>query len=94
MVLPATLVGIERYLGSGLVRGLGRALARRLVAHFGLATLDVIDRSPERLREVAGIGPVRTARIAAAWVEQRQIREVMLFLQSHGVSTTFAWICC
>jgi len=87
---PATLVGIEKYLGSGLVRGLGEAIARRLVDHFGLETLDVIDTTPERLQEVEGIGPVRRAAIQKAWVEQREVRELMVFLQTHGVSTTFA----
>ena len=89
-VKPATLVGIEKYLGSGLVRGIGKVMARRLVEQFALATLEVIEQAPERLREVDGIGPVRSARIAKAWVEQRQIKDVMVFLQSHGVSSTFA----
>jgi len=89
-VKPATLVGIEKYLGSGLVRGLGPIMAKRLVGLFGLSTLEVIEQTPERLREVDGIGPVRSARIAKAWVEQKQIKDVMVFLQSHGVSTTFA----
>jgi exodeoxyribonuclease V alpha subunit len=87
---PATLVGIERYLGSGLVRGIGKVMAARLTQHFGIATLDVIDGEPTRLTEVEGIGPIRSQRIAAAWVEQRQVKDVMLFLQSHGVSATFA----
>ncbi len=89
-VAPATLVGIERYLGSGLVRGIGRVMAERLVRHFGLDTLEVIDRQPERLTEVDGIGPVRSERIRDAWVEQRGIKDVMLFLQTHGVSTNHA----
>lgn len=89
-VKPATLVGIEKYLGSGLVRGVGRVIAARLVKAFGLATLEVIDRQTERLIEVEGIGPVRRRRIAEAWVEQRHIQDVMVFLQSHGVSTTYA----
>jgi exodeoxyribonuclease V alpha subunit len=89
-VQPATLVGIEKYLGSGLVRGIGKVIAKRLVDVFGLQTLEVIEQAPERLREVDGIGPVRTERIAKAWVEQKQIKDVMVFLQSHGVSTTFA----
>jgi exodeoxyribonuclease V alpha subunit len=89
-VQPATLVGIEKYLGSGLIRGVGPVTARRLVEHFGLATLEVIDQAPQRLREVEGIGPVRSARIGRAWVEQRQIKDVMVFLQAHGVSTTHA----
>jgi exodeoxyribonuclease V alpha subunit len=89
-VKPATLVGIEKYLGSGLVRGIGKVMAKRLVDLFGLSTLEVIEQEPERLREVDGIGPVRSGRIAKAWVEQKQIKDVMVFLQSHGVSTTFA----
>ena len=89
-VKPATLVGIEKYLGSGLVRGIGKIMAKRLVEGFGLSTLEVIEHAPQRLREVKGIGPVRSERIAKAWVEQKQIKDVMVFLQSHGVSTTFA----
>jgi exodeoxyribonuclease V alpha subunit len=89
-VKPATLVGIEKYLGSGLVRGVGKVMAERLVGHFGLETLEVIDQKPGRLVEVDGIGPVRSERITKAWVEQRQIKDVMVFLQSHGVSTTYA----
>lgn len=89
-VTPATLAGIEKYLGSGLVRGIGKVIAARLVEAFGLTTLDVIDLHPERLTEVEGIGPVRQRRIAAAWVEQRHVKDVMVFLQSHGVSPAFA----
>ncbi|HVE84223.1 MAG TPA: ATP-dependent RecD-like DNA helicase [Myxococcales bacterium] len=87
---PGTLQGIQRYLGSGLVRGVGAALAARIAEKFGLQTLDVIDSAPERLREVEGIGPVRSERIQKAWAEQRQIRDVMVFLQSHGVSPLLA----
>jgi exodeoxyribonuclease V alpha subunit len=89
-VTPATLAGMERYLGSGMVRGLGKELARRLVEHFGLATLDLIEADPRRLTEVEGIGPVRSRRIREAWDEQRAIRDVMVFLQSNGVSTSHA----
>jgi exodeoxyribonuclease V alpha subunit len=89
-VKPATLVGMEKYLGSGLVRGLGKVMAERLVKHFGLETLEVIDQKPERLPEVEGIGPVRSERITTAWVEQRRIKDVMIFLQSYGVSTSYA----
>jgi exodeoxyribonuclease V alpha subunit len=89
-VLPSTLGGIERYLGSGLVRGIGRSLAKRLVAHFGLATLEVIEHAAHRLTEVEGIGPVRRERIEQAWAAQREIKNVMLFLQTHGVSTAYA----
>ncbi len=89
-VKPSTFTGIEKYLASGLVHGIGKELARRLVQHFGLDTLEVIDRAPGRLSEVAGIGKVRIERITKAWKEQREIRDVMVFLQSHGVSTTYA----
>ena len=89
-VAPATRTGIEKYLSSGLIRGIGKGLAGRLVHAFGLETLDVIENQPERLREVEGIGPQRSASIQRAWVEQRDIKDVMVFLQSHGVSTSFA----
>jgi exodeoxyribonuclease V alpha subunit len=89
-VQPSTFIGIEKYLSSGLVKGIGPAMARRLVQHFGLDTLDVIEHRPERLKEVEGIGPVRSARIRDAWMEQREIKDVMIFLQSHGVSTAYA----
>ncbi|MEE8526800.1 MAG: ATP-dependent RecD-like DNA helicase [Thermoanaerobaculia bacterium] len=89
-VKPATFVGIEKYLGSGLIRGIGQTMARRLVQRFGLETLEVIDRQPQRLAEVEGIGPKRTRRILEAWEEQRGIRDVMVFLQSHGVRTSHA----
>ena len=89
-VLPSTITGIEKYLGSGLVKGIGPIMAKRLVARFDIETLQVIDDTPERLHEVEGIGPIRTERIARAWEEQREIREVMIFLQGQGVSTTYA----
>jgi len=88
--LPASLQGMRRYLGSGLVKGLGHVIAERIVEQFGEATFDVIDDTPERLTEVAGVGPIRAQRIAATWEEQRQIREVMAALQSFGVSTSLA----
>jgi ribosomal protein S13 len=81
---------IEKYLGSGLVRGVGKVMAERIVRHFGMETLEVIDQKAARLTEVEGIGPVRSERITTAWVEQRQIKDVMVFLQSHGVSTAYA----
>jgi exodeoxyribonuclease V alpha subunit len=90
IVLPASLTGIERYLGSGLVPGIGRGLAERLVRHFGLTTLEVLDQRPERLAEVEGIGPVRQQQLRAAWAGQRAIQNVMVFLQSHGVGTGHA----
>ncbi|MBP8292310.1 MAG: AAA family ATPase [Caldilineaceae bacterium] len=89
-VLPATVAGMEKYLGSGLIRGVGPVTARRIVKFFDAATLDVIDRTPERLIEVPGVGPKRVQTIAQAWTEQRAIKEVMLFLQSHGVTTGLA----
>jgi exodeoxyribonuclease V alpha subunit len=89
-VAPATLAGMERYLASGLIRGIGKVMAARLVKRFGLETMDVIERTPERLGEVEGIGPARSALICGAWNEQRAVRQVMLFLQSHGVATAHA----
>jgi len=90
VVQPTTVEGVEKYLGSGLIKGLGPEMARRIVARFGAEALEVIDRTPKRLREVEGIGPKRLAMIQAAWQGQRQIREVMLFLQAHGVSTAYS----
>ncbi|WP_248965686.1 SF1B family DNA helicase RecD2 [Sphaerisporangium perillae] len=89
-VLPATVQGIQRYLGSGLVKGIGPKMAERIVGHFGVATLEVIETSPERLVEVPGLGPKRTKMIAVAWEEQKIIKEVMIFLQGVGVSTSIA----
>jgi exodeoxyribonuclease V alpha subunit len=87
---PDTLLGIERYLGSGMIPGIGAELAKRLVERFGANTLEVIGRSPERLVEVDGIGPARAKSIAEAWVAQRDIQDVMIFLRGHGVSTAYA----
>ncbi|WP_212819599.1 SF1B family DNA helicase RecD2 [Polymorphospora rubra] len=89
-VLPATVQGLRRYLGSGLVKGIGPVFAERIVDHFGLDTLDVIEQTPGRLVEVPGLGPKRTAKITAAWAEQKAIKEVMIFLQGVGVSTSLA----
>src|SRR5690242_845557 len=89
-VLPATIQGIERYLGSGLIKGIGPRTAARIVGHFGVDTLRVIEEQPQRLVEVAGLGPKRTAMIGKAWEEQKAIKEVMLFLQGVGVSTSIA----
>jgi exodeoxyribonuclease V alpha subunit len=89
-VLPATVQGIRRYLGSGLVKGIGPVFADRITQHFGLDTLRIIEEEPERLIEVPGLGPKRTKRIAAAWEEQKAIKEVMLFLQTVQVSTSIA----
>lgn len=87
---PATLTGIEKYLGSGLIKGVGPVTAKRIVAHFGLETLDVIENQIERLVEVPGIAKKRITKIKTAWETQKAIKEVMVFLQGHGVSTTYA----
>jgi exodeoxyribonuclease V alpha subunit len=89
-VLPATIVGMKKYLGSGLVKGIGSIMARRIVDKFGLETFDIIEDNPERLQEAEGIGPIRTERITNAWQEQKEIREVMVFLQGHEVSPAYA----
>lgn len=89
-VRPTTLVGIEKYLGSGLIKGIGPVYAARLVEAFGLDTLRIVEEEPGRLRDVAGIGPRRAEKILAAWAEQKVVREVMVFLQGHGVSTAHA----
>ena len=87
---PTTLEGIERYLASGMIRGIGPVYAKRLVRGFGEAVFDLIEQQPERLREVAGIGVKRAARIIAGWAEQKVIREIMLFLHANGVGTSRA----
>lgn len=87
---PTSVEGIEKYLGSGMVRGIGPHFARRLVAAFGEQVFDVIENEPERLQGVEGIGPVRASRIRAAWEDQKAVREIMLFLHSHGVGTARA----
>jgi exodeoxyribonuclease V alpha subunit len=87
---PATLTGMEKYLGSGLIKGIGPVTAKRIVAHFGLDTLEIIEQSCARLIEVPGIGERRVAMIERAWAQQQAIKDVMLFLQGHDVSTTYA----
>ncbi|HWC82879.1 MAG TPA: ATP-dependent RecD-like DNA helicase [Pseudonocardiaceae bacterium] len=89
-VLPATVQGIRRYLGSGLIKGIGPKLADRIVDHFGVDALEIIETSPDKLIEVPNLGPKRTKLIAAAWEEQKSIKEVMVFLQGVGVSTSLA----
>jgi exodeoxyribonuclease V alpha subunit len=89
-VLPATAAGIQKYLGSGLIKGIGPVMAERMVAHFGVDIMYIIEDEPTRLIEVAGLGPKRTAMITAAWAEQKAIKEVMVFLQGVGVSTSLA----
>ncbi len=87
---PATVTGLEKYLGSGLIKGIGPVTARRIVAHFGLETLDIIEHACSRLSEVPGIAEKRVAMIEQAWAAQQAIKEVMLFLRGHSVSTTYA----
>ncbi len=90
VVLPATIDGIRKYLGSGMIKGIGPKMAERIVAHFGADTLAVIDDAAERLIEVPGLGPHRTGKIREAWHEQKAIKEVMIFLADHGVTTSLA----
>ena len=87
---PSTLDGIEKYLGSGMIRGIGPVYAKRLVKSFGKDVFDIIEATPERLREVEGIGPVRASKIASGWADQKVIREIMVFLHQHGVGTARA----
>lgn len=89
-VMPATLYGIEKYLGSGLVKGIGPAYAKAIVSRFGLETIDVIENDIERLLEVPRLGKKRMEKIRESWEKQKDIKEVMVFLQGHGVSTAFA----
>ena len=89
-VMPATLYGIEKYLGSGLIKGIGPKYAKLIVGKFGLATIDVIESDIDRLYEVAGIGKIRVEKIRESWEKQKDIKNVMLFLQGYGVSTAFA----
>ena len=88
--LPSTVIGMERYLGSGLINGIGPIMAKRIVKHFGQETFDVIDNTPDRLLEVPGIGKERKERIMASWERQKGVKDVMMFLQGHGVSTAYA----
>ena len=87
---PATAFAIEKYLGSGLIKGVGPVMAKRMTDLFGLETLDIIEHESRKLLRVQGIGEKRVAMIQKAWDEQREIRNVMLFLQEKGVSATFA----
>jgi exodeoxyribonuclease V alpha subunit len=89
-VLPATVAGLERYLGSGLIKGIGPVTAHRIVRKFGLDTLRVIEEEPVRLLDVLGVGRKRVDTITRAWAEQQKIKDVMLFLQSHNISTGLA----
>ncbi|WP_375463440.1 ATP-dependent RecD-like DNA helicase [uncultured Methylobacterium sp.] len=87
---PTGRAGIERYLASGAMRGIGPAMAKRIVARFGEATFEIIEADPDRLEHVAGIGPGRAARIVRGWAEQKAVREIMIFLHAHGVGTARA----
>lgn len=87
---PTTVEGIEKYLGSGLIRGIGPVYAKKMVKAFGEAVFDVIEQEPDKLRQVTGIGPKRAQRIIAGWADQKVIREIMIFLHSHGVGTSRA----
>ena len=84
---PSSIDGIEKYLGSGMIKGIGPHFARKLVRKFGEDVFDVIENEPDRLKELRGIGPKRVARITSGWSDQKAIREIMVFLQSHGVGT-------
>ncbi len=88
--LPATIAGIESYLGSGMIKGIGPKLAERITVHFKEKTFDIIEEAPDRLLEVSGIGMDRLGKIDAAWQEQKQVKEIMVFLHGHGVSTNLA----
>jgi exodeoxyribonuclease V alpha subunit len=87
---PTSIDGIEKYLASGMIRGIGPVYAKKMVKAFGAKVFDIIEAEPNRLREVAGIGPVRAKRITSAWAEQKVVREIMVFLHSHGVGTARA----
>src|SRR5208337_2264059 len=87
---PSSIDGIEKYLGSGMIRGIGPVYAKKMVKAFGGRVFDVIEAEPDRLREVTGIGAVRAKRITDAWAEQKVVREIMIFLHSHGVGTARA----
>jgi exodeoxyribonuclease V alpha subunit len=87
---PTSVEGIEKYLASGMIRGIGPAYAKKLLRAFGEKVFDVIETQADRLREIEGIGPVRAGRIVAAWAEQKAVREIMVFLHSHGVATARA----
>jgi len=90
ITVPATVHGIKKYLGSGLIKGIGPIMAERIVKKFAMETLDIIEKTPERLSEVEGIGPKRIAMITKAWEEQKEIKEIMIFLQGHGVSAAYS----
>ena len=88
--LPATIYGMEKYLGSGLIKGVGPKFAKRIVQKFGTDTFDVIEFEIEKLEQVDGIGKKRIQMIAESWLKQKEIKNIMLFLQDHQVSTSYA----
>ena len=90
VVPPTTLEGIEKYLGSGMVKGIGPHFAKKLVRAFGEQVFDVIEQNPERLTDLVGIGPKRQQNVVAAWAEQKAIRQIMVFLHANGVGTARA----
>jgi exodeoxyribonuclease V alpha subunit len=90
ITVPATVHGIKKYLGSGLIKGIGPIMSERIVKKFGLESLDIIEKTPGRLSEVDGIGPKRITMITKAWDEQKEIKEIMIFLQGHGVSAAYS----
>lgn len=89
-LLPATITGLQRYLASGLIKGVGPVTARRLIRHFGMDLMRVIEEEPERLQEVPLIGKAKREQIVQSWNEHREIQNIMIFLQTHGVSTAYA----
>jgi len=88
--MPTSVEGIEKYLASGMIRGIGSVYAKKLLSAFSDKVFEIIEAEPDRLREVDGIGPIRAGRIIAAWAEQQVVREIMVFLHSHGVGTARA----
>jgi len=89
-IIPATIKGIEKYIGSGMIKGIGPVMAERLVARFGVEVLNIIENDIEKLNEVSGIGEKRIEMIKNAWAEQKDVRDVMIFLQGYGVSPAYA----
>jgi helicase, putative, RecD/TraA family len=87
---PSDLIGIEKYLGSGLIDGIGPVYAKKIVSKFGLGTLEILEKEPGRLKEIKGIGPKKLSRIAVCWQEQKKVKDVMVFLQGYGISPGFA----
>ena len=88
--MPTNVIGIKKYLGSGLIKGIGKVYAKKMVDHFGAAVLEIIEKEPDRLREISGIGPSRIKQIKTAWQSQKEISAIMIFLQEKGISPVFA----